>query len=413
MLMDLSNRQIGRYFLDPELVAKKMIFLSGPRQVGKTTFVRKFIESGNGAYYNWDARKVRSAYKADSEFFLKDGLPDFVVFDEIHKINLWKNILKGIYDTTDKRVRFIVTGSARLDYFRKSGDSLVGRYISFRLLPLSVSELLERSFKETLFTAESHWKDADKALLEILDNTDFSKKALEAYESLKHYSGFPEPFFQNNDRFLRRWNEDYIDLLVREDLRDLTRIRELDTVEKVMRLMPARVGSALSLASLARDVESSFPTVKNHVEQLKKLWLLFSIKSWSKNLNRTVRKEEKVYFLNWTYCTDPGARFENFIAVMLFRACCVWNDLGFGKADLWFVRNFDQNEIDFLVTINGKPNFLVETKLTDTAISLPARNMRARFGVPLIQVVDKPGVFKKWSKEEWTVSADRLLNILP
>jgi predicted AAA+ superfamily ATPase len=411
----LPDRQIDAYLWDEELIARKMVFLSGPRQVGKTTYAQRLLASRQGAYYNWDNPSVRRRYREDPLFFLGEisgPRESLIVFDEIHKRPKWKDILKGLYDSIDHdAVRLLVTGSARLEWFRRSGDSLVGRYAHFHMLPISLSELAGAPLKDAWLTLSADWKRPWASLQERLDHP-VSLHAKESYEQLYRFGGFPEPLSRGSERFARKWREDYLSLILREDLRDLSQIKATDTVENMVSLLPERVGSPLSIQSLAEDLESSHPTIKNYLTQLERLWLLFSIKPWSRRLNRTLRKERKTYFLNWTSVPEESKRFENFIAASLLKAAQVGTDLAHGRAELWYIRTFDKREIDFLLTLDDRPALLVEAKLSETDIGPSARRVAAQMGIPFVQVVQRQGIFSK-QDNSIIISANRFLAALP
>ena len=196
-------------------------------------------------------------------------------------------------------------------------------------------------------------------------------------------------------------------------MRELSNIRAVDRMEQIIELLPERIGSPLSINSLAQDIDSNYHTVKNSITQLEKLWLLFSIRPWSKRLNRTIKKEVKSYFTNWIYAGNDGAIFENLIAMHLLRATTLWSDCGYGLARLWYIRNFDGGEIDFLITLDGKPLLLIESKFSKVEISKPAINFCRKMNIPLIQVVYRPGIFKKVDKEIYSISAAQLLSAIP
>ena len=415
--MELEKRQIDQYIWDQEIVSNKMIFLSGPRQVGKTTYAKSLLqENQNGVYCNWDSPETRKKYTKDSYFFLenmKGGREFLTVFDEIHKRLKWKDILKGIFDTVDPKVRIFVTGSARMDLFRKSGDSLVGRYVQYRMFPASLSELLGNPIENLWLCNKEDWNSPWNSLLSRLENSFVDKSARNFYEDLFRFGGFPEPLTKGSERFLLKWKKDYLSLMLTEDLRELTNIKAIDTVERIVDLLPERVGSPLSIQSLARDVESSHPTVKNHLSQLERLWILFGLRPWAGKLNRTLKKEQKQYFTNWIYASKEATVFENLLATLLYRACSLWTEIAYGEAELYYIRNFDGREIDFLIVLNGKPILAVEAKMSKTEISKPARNFKERLGVPLIQVVNRPGIFRRNAPDEIVVSAERFLSLFP
>jgi hypothetical protein len=411
--MSIPVRQIDQYLWDKELIGSKMVFLAGPRQIGKTTYARSLLSGPEkGAYFNWDNPEVRREFAKDTFFFLqryKGGKSYLVVFDEIHKRFRWKDILKGIYDSVDRSVRIFVTGSARLELFRKSGDSLVGRYSLFRMLPLSCAEITGRKIS-------SQWPfcgSSGAMLLKKLDDSVVSPELSQAQDQLIRFGGFPEPFLKGSERFLNKWKMDYLSLLLTGDLTDLTNIKDVDRVERLVELLPERIASPLSLNSLAGDLQSNQHTVASHCMQLERLWLIFFVRPYSTQLKRTLTKEPKCYFVNWEFAKDDGKRFENFIAVHLFRLCAVANDFGIGDFRLWYVRNFDGGEIDFCVTRDKVPLVCVEAKLSDVDVSQSARTFAQRLKTPLVQVVRRPGIHKKIASDIVVVSAEKLLSVIP
>jgi predicted AAA+ superfamily ATPase len=416
--MEKLERQLARYLFDPELSEGKMVFVSGPRQVGKTTLAKQLLGPHDAGltYYNWDNPLTRRRYPGDPSFFLEHlgrSQHRLIVFDEIHKRRQWKNMLKGIYDSVERDIRFLVTGSARLDMLRRSGDSLVGRHVLFHLFPLSLSEVMTKPLEALWLTSDRDWSDPFKALMERLEAAAGDRNREPLMDALLRFGGFPEPFLKASYRFVRRWKDEYVTQVLADDLRDLTSIRTVDTAERIMALLPGRVGSLLSLNALAEDVDVSQPTVKNHLMQLRKLCLLFEIRPWSQRINRAVRKGAKWYFTDWIHARSEAAVFENFIAACLYRACTVWTELAHGKASLWYLRNFDGSEVDFLIALNGKPALLLEAKLHDVRPARPLRFFSQRLRAPGIQLVRTPGIFKRHDDRTLTLSADRFLSEVP
>ncbi|MBD3420741.1 MAG: AAA family ATPase [Chitinivibrionales bacterium] len=411
----MRNRQLDAYIWDKDLIADKMIFLSGPRQIGKTTWAKAQLNPDTYSnYYNWDNPVTRKLYRENPLFLLTNASPgEITVFDEIHKRTNWKDILKGIYDSIDPAIRLIITGSARLEWFRKSGDSLIGRYSHFHLFPWSLSELCNASFSNLWLCSESDWKDPIESLMSKLDGVTVLKEKKEIIDDLLHYSGFPEPFEMQSSRFTKKWHSDYLSLILTEDLRDLTNIKDINRMESITALLPSRIGSPLSVNSFAHDIETDHHTLQNSFKQLEKLWLIFSLSPWHKKLHRALKKEKKSYFVNWMFCKEPAARFENFIAVQLLRACTILNDCGFGNAELWYIRTFDKTECDFLITLDDTPAILLDAKMQDTTISRRHHTLSDTMGIPFIQIINLSGVYKKVAKNRIVLSADRFLSVLP
>jgi predicted AAA+ superfamily ATPase len=413
-------RAVDSYAFDDTLVGRHMVFLAGPRQVGKTLLAKTRLNHLGCAslYFNWDDIATRQRYRADSRFFESParslGKKDpWIVFDEIHKRNHWRDILKGIYDLFADDFRFLITGSARLDLFRRAGDSLVGRYNLFHLFPLNIREVTGSKPAPCFLVENGHPR-----LLSAFEDQitqPISAQIIEAYALLRHHGPFPEPFLQQNDRFSRKWHQDYLTLVVRQDLKDLTRVSELDKVEHLLGLLPSRVMSPLSMANLSRELEAAHTTVKNWLEQLKRLYLIFSINPWSRKVSRGLKKEKKWYFLDWYYLPEGPARQENMVATYLYRACRALTDMGYGPYDLFYLRTLDKKEIDFIVTADRRPIMAVEVKTGDTKLapSLKNRDKWLSQGPTLgVQVVDGGDVLQKHSEMTWTVGIERFLSLL-
>lgn len=413
-------RRVDEYAFDENLTGRHMVFLAGPRQVGKTVLAKQWLKKNRceSLYYNWDDIVTRQAYLADSRFFESPartlGIREpWIVFDEIHKRNRWRDILKGAYDIFGEEFRFLITGSARLDLFRRSGDSLVGRYSLFHMMPLSIGEVA-RIQPEPCFLKE---ENADQ-LIQSFENAisaPIPTEVEKAYESLLRYGPFPEPFLKQNDRFCRKWHQDYITLIVREELKDISRVIELDKIEHLLFLMPARVTAPLSMANLARELEAAHTTVKSWLEQLARLYILFSIPPWTRKVSRALKKEKKWYFQDWYYISADAAKLENMVASYLYRTCLVLTDMGYGSYRLHYIRTIDKREIDFLLTRDNQPVLAVEVKSGETSLSRTLKDRRKwldPFPTLGLQVVDKRGVLKKHRDDTWIISVERLLHLL-
>lgn len=370
---------------------RQMRFVTGPRQCGKTTLAREHLTHTHCSdlYFNWDKREVRSLFRQDHYFYRKAaGAPkpfSWVCFDEIHKMPKWKNILKDFFDSDEKKYRFIVTGSARMDLLRKTGDSLAGRYFTFRLFPLSLAEIAgggpARSFPE---------KEAARFLEKKLAS---SPRSAGTMSDLLALSGFPEPFLSGSAAFSTKWRSGYLDLLVREDLRDLTHIAELENLSALMFLLPSKIASPLSLNSLREDLEVSYNAVKSYLKALELGYVVFSLPAYSKRVARSVKKERKFYFYDWTRPETEAGRFENYTAVELKILVSLWEDLGLGHYELYYVRTRDGFETDFLITRDTIPYILFEAKLSDSP--LPAHNKKhAKLlgDIPLVLLTRQEGI---------------------
>ena len=332
-------------------LADRMVFVGGPRQVGKTTFALSLLPRGRDesspAYLNWD-------YLADREAILTAQLPSrqrLIIFDEIHKYAGWRGLIKGLYDKHRSSISFLVTGSARLDYYRKGGDSLQGRYHYYRLHPFTLSESGRRP-------------DAGSVA------------------HLLRFGGFPEPFLRGEERFHRRWLREHSERVVHEDLRDLEHVREVSRLDLLLAHLPACVGSPLSVNRLRTLLQASHESVERWVSAFERLYLCYRLAPFGSTRIRAVRKERKLYFWDWSRVDDAGARFENLVAGHLLKYCHLVEDTEGHAMELRFVRDTDGREIDFVVLRDGRPEFGVECKSGDRNAAPACRYFRERTDIP-------------------------------
>ena len=310
-----------------------------------------------------------------------------VVLDEIHKDRRWKRNLKGVYDTLEKPCDFLVTGSARLNVYRKGSDSLLGRHLNFRLHPFTVREM-----------EKADVIPPDKLPSSLFERENGPNKTVEQQlASLMAYGPFPEPLFAHDKHKARIWHHNREQLVIREDLRDLSHLPELGRIEMMTAMLPERVGSLFSTASLGRDLETSVPTVKRWMAYLKELYYLFEIKPYTRSIPRSLRKEGKVYLWDYSSIQDKSARFENLVACHLLKTCHYWTDTGEGEFDLFYLRDKQKHEIDFLIVRDGIPWLPVEVKSNNTE---PSKNW-SRFLAVLpckrgLQLVNRPA----WTKHK-------------
>lgn len=372
----------------------KMVFVGGPRQVGKTTLSKMLGASFSfPAYFNWDNRAHRQAVL--KSHWSPDA--DLLVFDELHKYNRWKGWIKGVWDTRQKGESILVTGSSRLDVFRRGGDSLLGRYHYYRLHPFTVAELEGCETERDAFPKQP-------PELRFL-------QASQSLERLMRWGGFPEPLFAESERTLRRWQKERFERVFREDIRDTENIRFLSQVELLGQLLPARVASPLSFQSLSEDVEASPKTVKSWMELLCRNYYAFKIPPYHRRIDRALKKEAKYYLWDWTEIADEGARFENLIASHLLKFCHYYEDVFGISAELYYVRDAFKREVDFLVVWEKQPWLLVEAK-TGPEKKLPALVAFAEaLRVPhRFQVCRESGVdYADRATGIRTLSADRFL----
>jgi predicted AAA+ superfamily ATPase len=333
---------------------RQMALVSGPRQVGKTTTCRNHANS----YANWDNIDDREIIVGSSAELAEHlGLSRLTkkipvaLFDELHKHARWKQFLKGFFDTYADQVRIIVTGSSRLDTYRRVGDSLMGRYFLYHMHPFSVAETIHRDLPDPKRIIRKTRKPKPKD-----------------FDALWNHGGYPEPFLKRDPRFSRRWQSLRTQQLLREDVRDLTQIQQVDQLSLLVKLLNVRSGHQIIYSNLAKDVQVSVDTMRRWIETLAGLHHGFLIKPWFKNVSRSLRKEPKWFLRDWAEIKDNGSRAETFIGCHLLKAVDGWNDLGYGKFQLAYLRDKAKREVDFAVIRDGAPWFLIEVKYAQASI---------------------------------------------
>lgn len=330
-----------RYLADNILsdLGKKMVVLTGPRQVGKTTLAKELMAGYPRAQYlNWDVVADRRILLAQSW----SPRSDLLVLDEIHKMPNWKVYLKGVFDGRSEGQSILVTGSARMETFRQSGESLAGRYFQARLHPFSVRE----------------WVDLSDA------------KPEDALDRLIERGGLPEPFLAADKVEAERWRRQYFTDLVREDVLEFSRIQEVRVMRLLVELLRGRVGSPLSIASLARDLQAAPNTVSKYLEILEALYVIFLVRPYHRNVARAILKEPKVYFFDTGYVLgDEGIKWENSCAAMLLKHSDYQQDVLGRETCLHYLRTKDGAEVDFVLCEAGEPCYLIECKYADNKLS--------------------------------------------
>lgn len=333
---------------------KKMVFIVGPRQVGKTWLAKKVMkEYKNPVYLNYDNADHREIIKKQS--WLPDV--DLIVFDEIHKMPKWKNYLKGVYDTKSDSIHILVTGSARMDAFKKVGDSLAGRFYIHHLFPFTVAEL-----------EGSNLKNVARLLMER--------------------SGFPEPLLASGNEDANRWRNLYTESLLGTDVLEFQDIDKVNAIRLIYQSLKSKVGSPISYSNIARDIGISSATVKKYIEILEAIYVIFIIKPYTNKISRSVLKEPKVYFFDYVVIDDIGAKFENFVALSLYKHIKLKNDLHGTSYSLGFLKTKEKKEVDFAIS-DSQNNLLeiIEAKVSDENVSKTLEYFLERYKVSGTQVV--------------------------
>ncbi len=333
-----------------------MLFVMGPRQVGKTTIAQSLQEDWPAfTYFTWDSEEDQELIllggrevARQQKLGKNDREPPLLIFDEIHKYENWKNFLKGLYDAYPFMAHILVTGSARLDVYQKGGDSLMGRYFRYRVHPFTVREL------------------AEPTVVPLALRPDPISIDEEQFQALWRFGGFPDPFLRGNEQYHAQWLLLRDQQLFRDDVRDLTKVREISQLQLLAKLLRRQTGALTSHASLAKKVKASHTTIASWLQLLQSVYYSFEVRPWTKNITRSLIKEPKYYMVDWSSIEDPAIRAENMVACHLLKAVHFWTDCGMGKFDLCYIRDKEKREVDFIVTRNDSPYLLVEVKLRNS-----------------------------------------------
>ena len=401
----MQLRQISQPIQELALARKKMAFISGPRQAGKTTLAKSLLNS-EGHYFNWDELKFKSKWTRSrdevAQKVLESPAPR-VVFDELHFNRKWKNQLKGFFDVYGESIEIIVTGSAKLNLYRKGSDSLMGRFLHFHLLPFTLGEMIgSRSID---------FVDLCRGLDEV---SWASTKKNDFVQSLFEYGGFPEPLFAQDYRVYNIWSQARTELLIRQDLKNMSGLIATDQIEILASLLPDRVGSPLSVQRLREDLEVAHTTTSRWLNALSDVYYHFEIKPYSTNVARSLKKEGKYYLYDWRSIESQGPRFENMVACHLKKLCHFYSDTGQAQLDLFYLRNKEKQEVDFIVTHKKRPLFTVEAKLSQLNLDPTYKTFQKTLRVPHFQITLKSGVLRlNKTDRAYMVSFDRFFANLP
>lgn len=374
--MTIKTRYLSQNIVN-DLNSGKMVFVGGPRQVGKTTMAKSIGEVNypDFAYLNWDSREDRRNIMAGS--FPSES--KMIVFDELHKYRQWKNYLKGLYDKNDSGKQFLVTGSARLDLYRKGGDSLMGRYHYYRLHPFSLREMIGIAPEITIGQELNFLKNQQELLI--------------TKELLFKFGGFPEPLFAQDETVWRRFQNERLDRLIKEDIRDLETLRDLSKLQIMADLLPDKVGSLLSLNSMREDLEVTYKTISLWAQILENFYFHFRLYPYANSKIKSLRKQPKMYLWDWSQVNNESARLENMVASHLLKFAHYLHDTQGWKTELFYWRDADGREVDFVVSVDGELWMAIEVKSSDGEISQPLSYFKKKTGVKFAyQLIDKTGI---------------------
>ncbi len=333
---------------------KKMVFLVGPRQAGKTWMAKQIAQTfSSSLYLNYD--QVSDRKIINDQHWLPSL--DLLILDELHKMPGWKNYLKGFYDTKPDSMRILVTGSARLDIFNHLGDSLAGRYFRHRLMPLSPAELMQT-----------------KMPIDI--------------EKLLRRGGFPEPYLAENDVDAERWRLQYLNSLLSTDIFEFDQVQNIKAMQLIFNLLRHRVGSPVSYQSLAEDTAVSPATVKKYIQILEALYIVFRVTPYSKNIARSLLKEPKIYFFDTALVEgNEGAKLENLTAICLLKYIYAKYDYQAEEYHLHYLRTKDGQEVDFALIKKDEVTQMIEVKTSNHSLAPSLLSFHKKYGYPAVQIV--------------------------
>ena len=357
-----------------EDLKSKILLITGPRQCGKTTLSKNLNMPFD--YLNYDERKHHKALLDRSW----DRKKKYIIFDELHKKKNWKLWLKGIYDTEGTSPGIIVTGSARLDTYKRMGDSLAGRFFQFRLHPFDIKEVHQ---------------------LQVCSPQ-------EALNKLLNFSGFPEPFLKSRQTFYGKWKKSQLDIILRQDIITMEAIKNLSSIESLVQLLRDRVGSPVSYTSLAEDLDCAPKTIKNWLQVLENLYVVFKVVPWHKNIARSLKKSPKYYFYDIAQVRNKALRLENLIACALLKEIHLREDTKGEDWNLFYLKNKSGKEVDFLTVKEGHASCMIEVKTSKDELSKGIKWFSRYFHnirkVQLVQNLDRKKHFLRGRKLERPVS---------
>ena len=393
----MLNRLLYRNLWRELTREKRMVFLAGARRVGKTTLGQMIGQSyPNHVYMNWEIPEDRTRMIRNPTFFeeveRRDESTPFVMFDEINRHRGWRKYLKGAYDRVEGDYQFLAAGSSRLDYPQRRGDSLAGRYYLLHLWPFTQAELGGANLKPEAFF--------DNPQLVSMER---HSELRTLWQTLSEQSGFPEPFLSGRKTSYRRWSAAYAEQLIREDIRDLTAVKGISELETLYHLLPAQVGRLLSVPGLAQGLQVAYNTIRSWLMTLQRFFVVFSLSPWSQDIPRAIREGEKIYLWDVPRVRDAEARFENMVGLELCRAVSNWNEMGYGRFSLNFIRTKDQQEVDFVLSDDGRPVLLVDARAQEHQPSAALMKFQAALKVPAVQLVQAAEGYRRVSNEDQSI----------
>ncbi len=393
----MLDRPLYRNLFKELTKEKRMVFMAGARRVGKTTLGDMIAETfANRVYLNWEIPEDRARLIRNPVFFeeveRRDESAPFVMFDEINRYRGWRSYLKGAHDRVEGDYQFVVAGSSRLDYPQRRGDSLAGRYYLLHLWPFTLAELGRANLRTEEFFGNPQQVSMNR-----------HSELKELWRTLCEQSGFPEPYLAGRKTAYRRWSTAYAGQVIREDIRDATGIKAIDELETLYQLLPSQVGQLLPVPALAQGLQVAYNTIRSWLLTLQRFFTIFSLAPWSRGVPRAIREGQKVYLWDVPRVQDPGARFENMVALELCRAVSTWSEMGYGRFSLNFIRTKDQQEVDFIIADDGQPILLIDARAEDHQPSAALIKFQSALKVPAVLLVQSAAGYRRISNDDQAI----------
>jgi hypothetical protein len=394
---DMLDRPLYRHMWEELTREKRMVFMAGARRAGKTTLGEMIGQCyPNRVYVNWEIPEDRTRMIRNPTFFeeteRRDESTPLVMFDEINRHRGWRRYLKGTYERFEGRYQFLVAGSSRLDQPQRRGDSLTGRYYLLHVWPFTQAELGRANLK-----AEAFFGNPQQVSMER--HSELSA----LWRTISEQSGFPEPFLSGRKNSYRRWSRAYAEQLIREDIRDLTGVKGIGEMETLYHLLPAHVGRLLSVPTLAQGLQVAYNTIRSWLATLQRFFVMTCLAPWSQGVPRAIREGQKIYLWDVPRVRDPAARFENMVALELWRAVSNWNEMGYGRFSLNFIRTKDQQEVNFLLSDDGRPVLLVDARPHEQQPSAALLKFQSALKVPAVQLVEAAEGYRRVSNDAHSI----------
>lgn len=346
--------------LEQTLALRRVVMLTGPRQCGKTTLVRKLVSDSN-TYRTLDDLAVRQAAENDPHLFVgfapKDGT---LIIDEVQKVPDFLPAIKKVVDLGNRPGQFLITGSANILNLATVQESLAGRLGKIRLRPLSQGEIVG-----------SNPFFLDQAFAQKFQRPTIKSSRNNLIEAI-FQGGFPEAI-RMEGKMRRNWHIDYVDALIEHDLNDITNIRHTEVMKDLVRVLAAWSSKFMDVSSIGSGLSVDRRTLASYISALQSFYIVEAVPAWRKTDYDRVGKQSKLFMadtgmmtalLGWRpsdFADDAdkaGKAFETFVYCQLASEI----DAATESYYLYQYRDHDKREIDFLIERDDRSLLAIEVK---------------------------------------------------